>query len=91
MVPQIKKIGMLIVNKAQLNWACRRGMLELDLVLTQFMQAGYDDLTDTQKQDFEDLLRAQDQELFGWFLQSQRPDNPKFAALVTLILQRVHL
>lgn len=79
------------MNKAQLNWACRRGMLELDLVLTQFMQAGYDDLTDTQKQDFEDLLRCQDQELFGWFLQSQQPDNAKFAALVTLILQRVHL
>ena len=79
------------MNKAQLNWACRRGMLELDLVLTQFMQAGYDDLTDTQKQDFEDLLRCQDQELFGWFLQSQQPDNAKYASLVRLILQRVHL
>jgi len=79
------------VNKAQLNWACRRGMLELDLVLTQFMQTGYDDLTNTQKQDFKDLLRCQDQELFYWFLQSQQPDNAKFAALVTLILQRVHL
>ena len=79
------------MDKAQLNWACRRGMLELDLVLERFMKAGYDSLTDTQKVDFEELLRCQDQDLWRWFLQSEQPSDPKLANLVALILQRVHL
>lgn len=32
-------------NKARLRWACRRGMLELDVLLMPFVEEGYDALS----------------------------------------------
>ena len=31
---------------ARLRWKCRRGMLELDLLLRDFLDSGYQDLDD---------------------------------------------
>ena len=34
------------VKKARLKWACRRGMLELDVLFTPFVDEAYDDLSE---------------------------------------------
>ena len=36
----------------RLRWQCRRGMLELDLLLSRFLDAAYADLTKQQRRDF---------------------------------------
>ena len=41
-----------IVNKARLKWACRRGMLELDVLFIPFVDEAYDDLPATQQRIF---------------------------------------
>jgi antitoxin CptB len=46
----------------QLKWACRRGLLELDLLLNSYMDKVYDQLTDSEKRQFISLLDMQDQE-----------------------------
>lgn len=48
----------------RLRWRCRRGMLELDLVLARFLEENYPALTARQRRDFERLLDLPDQELW---------------------------
>ena len=49
-------------------WACRRGMLELDLVLEPFAREAYDTLSSAEQVTFQRLLHCNDQELFHWFI-----------------------
>lgn len=48
----------------RLRWHCRRGMLELDLVLARFLEENYARLTARQRKEFEQLLELPDQELW---------------------------
>ena len=34
------------LDKARLRWACRRGMLELDVLFMPFVDEAWDELTD---------------------------------------------
>ena len=56
------------VNKSRLLWACRRGMLELDVLFIPFVKEAYDDLSDQEKLTFERLLTNEDPDLFSWFM-----------------------
>ncbi len=48
----------------RLRWHCRRGMLELDMVLARFLEEKAPQLTLQQHQEFESLLTLEDQELW---------------------------
>ena len=54
----------------RLRWRCRRGLLELDLVLTRFLDNGYADLDVRERKVFVDLLAHADNDL--WDLMSGR-------------------
>jgi len=77
------------VNKARLKWACRRGMLELDVLFIPFVDEAYDDLTDEKQRVFERLLTCQDPELFAWFMGHETCEDAELNAMVQHILQRV--
>ena len=47
----------------RIRWRCRRGLLELDLVLQRFVERHYPELTAEQKRAFEDLLEEPDNDL----------------------------
>lgn len=49
----------------RLRWKCRRGMLELDLVLQQFLERDYAALDPSARQAFEALLESGDEELWA--------------------------
>jgi antitoxin CptB len=49
----------------RLRWKCRRGMLELDLVLQQFLERDYAALDASSQQAFEALLESGDEELWA--------------------------
>lgn len=53
---------------ARLRWQCRRGMLELDLLLLPFVENQYSNLTLDEQQTFEELLTYTDQELYHWLI-----------------------
>lgn len=61
----------------RLKWRCRRGLLELDLVLTRFLERGYADLDAREREVFVGLLAHADNDL--WDLMSGRlhADNPE--------------
>ena len=49
----------------RLRWKCRRGTLELDLVLQQFLERDYAALDRVAQQAFEALLESGDEELWA--------------------------
>lgn len=52
------------LSRERLYWHCRRGMLELDLLLQEFLKAHYDYISVSEKQTFARLLEYPDVVLF---------------------------
>ena len=71
----------------RMQWAARRGMLELDLVLEPFVNTRYSDLSDLDRATFQRLMLCEDQELFSWLLQREEPEDKEFAAIIEQILK----
>jgi antitoxin CptB len=69
----------------QLRWACRRGMLELDIILNDFLDTQYFTLTKSQQKSFENLLSSTDQELFRWLVQHEVPADSAYFEITDLI------
>lgn len=61
-----------MVNRGRVRWHCRRALLELDLVFTRFLEQDFDQLTDVQLADLEDLLLTEDHDLWA-MLNGSRP------------------
>lgn len=76
-------------SKARLRWACRRGMLELDVLFRPFVDEAYDDLSDADKLIFQRLLEGEDPTLFAWFMGHEKCDDPELAYMVDKIVSRV--
>jgi len=73
------------MNIQKIRWKCRRGMLELDLVLLKFMDHGFEQLSENQKQLFDMMLDEIDPDLFAWLVSHQQTPKPAFVELVSLI------
>jgi len=73
----------------RLLWACRRGMLELDVLLMPFVKEAYGDLNERHKLIFQRLLTCEDPELFAWFMGHEICPDPDLAEIVEVILNRV--
>jgi len=77
------------VSLSRLLWACRRGMLELDVLFMPFVKEAYSDLTDKHKLVFQRLLTLEDPELFAWFMGHEACPDPDLAEIIEIILKRV--
>ena len=65
-----------------LNWACRRGMLELDVLLGNFLQEAFLDLSQREQDLFVQLLANNDQDLFTWLTGREIPSDSRTATIV---------
>ena len=75
------------VNIQRLRWQCRRGLLELDLIFETFInnKSGYEQLSASQKNDFQTLLENSDPELQKWMMGKAEPEDQQTADLVKQI------
>ena len=73
----------------RLKWHCRRGMLELDLLLEPFLEEEFNKLDEADKHRFYQLIQVEDQDMFTWFMQKETPKDPDLARIVKIILDRV--
>lgn len=64
-----------IVALTQIAWGCRRGMLELDVLLGNFFKSQYQSLTDAEKLNFIELLGVEDPLLFAWLFGQESPPH----------------
>ena len=72
-------------QKAKLTWHCRRGMLELDLILQKFLAERLDDMSAGQLSAFENLLNEADPDLYSWLMGYATPTDKELAEIVTTI------
>ena len=70
---------------ARMRWKCRRGMLELDLLLRDFLDSGYPGLDAAGQQLFDRILDYPDAVLLEWLLGRIRPTDKDVAQLVDKI------
>ena len=74
------------IKRARLRWRARRGLLENDLILTRFLDANENILTDDEVDVFSRLMELSDQELMCLMLKQSALagdlDSPRFHALL---------
>jgi antitoxin CptB len=70
---------------ARLRWRCRRGLLELDLTLQNFLEHGYRELTTAEQEAFDTLLTASDDTLLAYVQGSRTPPETELMHLVEKI------
>jgi antitoxin CptB len=66
----------------KLRWKCRRGVRELDILLTGFLQFHYDGLSLKERADFERLLDTQDPVIMEWLYGYKQAPDEEMAQLL---------
>lgn len=70
---------------AKAKWQCRRGMLELDLILARFVEHALSNLKAEEFVLFEKLLDASDPELYSWVMGHDYPEDKELKNFVEFI------
>jgi len=68
----------------RVRWRCRRGLLELDLVLTDFLERRYGGLDVEGRRLFDELLEQPDNDLLDLAMGRCEPE-PRYRAMVALL------
>ena len=69
----------------KLRWRCRRGMRELDELLTRYVDEEYQTAAPEQQEAFRRLLEVQDPAMHAYFLGREIPPDPVLVALIARI------
>jgi antitoxin CptB len=71
--------------KTKLTWQCRRGMLELDVILVPFLEQYFEQLNQSEQGVFVTLLNEADPDLYSWFMGYAKPEQQDYVELIALI------
>jgi len=74
-------------DQSRLQWRCRRGMLELDLLLQGFLTKYYSHLSTNELAAFEELLTYSDPMLLDFLLGGKRTADQPVARIVERVRQ----
>ena len=70
----------------QMRWRCRRGILEVEMILQPYFERHARALLIERKSLLLELLSCADTDLMAWFTGGQLPETPELAAFVKEIL-----
>ncbi len=70
---------------SKLRWRCRRGAKELDVMFERYLERGYPQASEADKQAFDKLLDMQDPKLLRYMLSQETPDTKELADIVSKI------
>lgn len=71
--------------ESRLKWQCRRGLLELDILLGEFLDKFYPGLSEAQQLQFQQLLNCHDQDILAWLMGYLTPSEPGLKKIVQTI------
>jgi len=74
-----------LTNIERLRWQCRRGMLELDVLLEGFLEQRYISLSPRLQRHFFQLLEFPDPIIHAWCVGGENPADEEFTELVGAI------
>ena len=69
----------------RVRWRCRRGLLELDLVLQRFVDEYYAKLGVAERRQFETLLNLSDNELWDMIALRKKHENNSLERVLSLL------
>ena len=69
----------------RLKWQCRRGTLELDILLENYLKSGFLSAREQEKAAFVKLLRLEDSELLPYLMGERTPGAEDLAQVVAKI------
>ncbi|HKQ30863.1 MAG TPA: succinate dehydrogenase assembly factor 2 [Burkholderiales bacterium] len=72
-------------RRERIRWHCRRGMLELDLILVRAFEHHYDTLSEPELDQFEKLLSLEDPVLLRYLHEGEEPVDFELKQLVQKI------
>lgn len=72
-------------DSARVKWACRRGMLELDLILIRYFDQHFEALSPEEKQAFIQLLNEADPDIFNWLMGYSEPETNILRGIIATI------
>jgi len=67
------------------RWRCRRGLLELDIVLQRFMDKHYQQLSETELQQLATLLDLSDNDLWDMITTRKEPESASLWPVLRLL------
>jgi antitoxin CptB len=70
---------------SRLRWRCRRGMRELDVMLTRYLDRVWASASSTERDAFVQLVELQDPDLFGYLVGRTIPAEETQRALIARI------
>ena len=76
-------------DAGRLRWLCRRGMRELDILLTRYLDERYARAPPEEQQAFRHLLESPDPVIFAYCVRAERPPE-RFADLIERITADPH-
>lgn len=76
----------LTAEERKLQWHCRRGLKELDVILGPFFEQHYLSLSATDQAAFSRLIDCEDMDLFNWFMRQDTPADPEMERMIELVL-----
>lgn len=74
---------------SKVQWRCKRGMLELDLMLQNFCSTAYVNMAPSKQVLFEELLEQEDQDLQRWLVGNEPCSQAKLQDLI-LVIRHMH-
>lgn len=77
------------VKRARLRWRARRGLLENDLIITRFLDAHEEGLTDVEVEAFSILMELPDNDLLNLLLARNEPEGESDLPHVRALLARM--
>ncbi len=72
-------------DRDRIRWHCRRGLLELDLVLERFVARYLDALNPDQTEVFKELLAYEDNDLLDMVMGRAEPVNGNLSAVLEMM------
>ena len=69
-------------EKSRLRWLCRRGMKELDVVMTGYLECQYEQASEAEKKAFITLLEMHDPDLYALLMGRQSSPNETIKTVV---------
>jgi len=72
---------------SRLRWHCRRGMRELDVLLTRYFEQTYPSASTTQQVAFEALLDLQDPQILAYLTGAESSDRQDIRDVIQQLTQ----
>jgi antitoxin CptB len=80
-------IGVAEVELRKLQWRCRRGMKELDLLLLRYLREGHPGASSDERAAFAEFLELPDPDLARYLIAGDVPSDSRHAALCRSLLR----